>query len=235
MKRRGKILSAITGVALAATMCAGFLACGGGDEGAKSYSIDLDGKLSEWEYVFVNIGVFGDEHWGMINIEDWGNKKLALNEETGECIGVGCKWTIQLDVEDGNYELSIIAHLKGDDITYQGTGDYVYLYKGEYEAVKGGYKLGLPTYGEVSLTEGFALITTGYDFADYIPTGPWKIDSTMSDDAEFVKASNNNSLGTTGLQDKLWPSVLLDSVFGGATFMVSGSKIVSVVDVELPL
>lgn len=235
MKRLGKILSSIVIGILTLVMCVAFSACGEkSEEGNKVYSVNVDGALASWTYNFVNIGVFGDEHWGMINIEDWGNKKLALGPDN-TCVGTGCKWSVKLDVSGEQYKLYIIAHIKGNGTVYQGEGDYTYMFQGPYSSVSDGYKLEAPTYVEVSLTEGFELITEGYDFADYIPTGPWKIDSTMSDTDEFVVTNNNNSNGTKGLQDKLWPSVLVGTVFGGATFHVSGDKIVSVTDVTLPL
>lgn len=233
MKRVGKWISVLVTWALTVIMCVAFASCGGEKE--TSFSVDVDGALASWEYNFVNIGVFGDEHWGMINIEDWGNKKLALGSDN-TCVGTGCKWTVKLDVSDGQkYSLYIVAHLKGNGTVYEGEGDYTYMFQGAYEEVSGGYKLAAPTYVKVSLTEGFNLIAEQYDFANYIPTGPWEIDSNTSDEDSFVKANNNPTAGTTGLQDKLWPSVLVGTVFGGATFNVSGNQIVSVTDVTLPL
>lgn len=233
MKKFGKLLSGVVIAVLTLVMSVAFAACGGSKE--EKYTIAVEGALRSWQYNFVNISEFGDEHWGMINLEDWGNKKLALNADNN-CIGTGCAWRVELVVNEGEYKLYTIAHLTGNGTVYAGEGDYTYMFQGTCSAVSGGYKLEAPTYVEVSLSEGFNLIYEGpYDFANYIPSGPWKIDSTMSDDAEFVKSLNDSTAGTTGLNDKLWPSVLVPTVFGGATFKVSGDKITSVVDVTLPM
>ena len=56
-------------------------------------------NFESWDYSFTNINAFGDTAGvGMLNIQSWGNKKLALGDD-GTCDGVGCSWTIQLDVD----------------------------------------------------------------------------------------------------------------------------------------
>ena len=135
MKRLSKILSGIAIGILTVVMSVAFAACGGGKGG--TYSVDVDGALASWEYNFVNIGVFGDEHWGMINLEDWGNKKLALGSDN-TCIGTGCKWTVKLDTTGEEYKLYIIGHLKGNGTVYKGEGDYTYMFQGAYSSVSDG-------------------------------------------------------------------------------------------------
>lgn len=181
-------------------------------------------NFESWDYSFTNINAFGDTAGvGMLNIQSWGNKKLALGDD-GTCDGVGCSWTIQLDVDGGNYTLSTIAHIKGAGDVYDGEGDFTYKFIGTCEAVDGGYKLAAPTEVEVSLDGGFTRLTDGTDFADYIPSAPVTIGSKDADDCEAANSFKN----------KIVPSYLVSTVFGGATFHVNGSEITEVVDIDFP-
>lgn len=238
MKKISKVIGIIAISALASAMCLGFAACGDDDEvgedGVKSYSVDVDGSLAAWEYNFVNINSYGDNPFGILNIEDWGNKKLKLGSDN-TCAGTGCTWSVQLDImDDTEYNLYLTAHIIGNDTVYGGEGDFTYMFDGTYEEVSGGYKLEAPTYIKVSLTGDFTLLEDDYDFANYIPSADWEIDSNMSDDDEFITGLNNNSAGTKGLHSKLLPSELT-TIFGGGTFYVSGSTITSITDVTFPM
>lgn len=182
-------------------------------------------NFESWDYSFTNINAFGDEAGvGMLNIQSWGNKKLALGGD-GTCDGEGCTWTIQLDVDGDKYTLSTIAHIKGAGDVYSGEGDFTYKFMGSCSAVDGGFKLAAPEMVEVSLTGDFTRLSDGSDFADYIPSAPVSLTSNDADDCDAAAAFKN----------KIVPSYLVSTVFGGATFQVSGSEIVSVTDIDFPV
>lgn len=182
-------------------------------------------NFESWDYSFTNINAFGDTAGvGMLNIQSWGNKKLALGDD-GTCDGEGCSWTIQLEVDGANYTLSTIAHIKGAGDIYDGEGDFAYHFMGACEAVEGGYKLSAPTEVTVTLDGGFTRLSDGSDFADYIPSAPVTISSNDADDCEAANSFKN----------KIVPSYLVSTVFGGATFHVEGSEITSVTDIDFPV
>lgn len=224
MKAKWKnVLVGIVAAALAVAMCMMMVACGGentGDTGstANTYTTTFD-NIETWDYCCVSINAFGDTAGvGMININSWGNKKLKLSD-AGTCDGEGCSWTCELKVEDTAYTLSFIAHLVGDDATYAGEGDFTYMFQGTCSSVSGGYKLEAPTYAKVTLTGNFKRLTDGSDFADYIPSAPFSIDSNGAGDSEDT------------VNGKIVADYLLTTVFRGATFSVSGSSITEVTDV----
>ncbi len=221
MNKLGKIMSAVTIAVLTVVMCIAFAACGDGDAEAKSYSTTFD-NIESWDYSFVHINSFGEEAGvGMININSWGNKKLALGDG-GTCDGVGCKWTCTLDVEDTAYTLTLTAHIKGAGEEYTGEGDFSYTFQGTCEAVTGGYKVSQPTYVKVALTG--TIEKHADSFANYIPNAPWSLDSDTADDADSVTAVNN----------KVVPSMLCSTILNSATFVVNGSSITEVKDITLP-
>ena len=114
-----KVISTLLATAMVATLLAG---CGSSaapaaeasaepaatEEAAESgvYTVETD-NFESWDYSFVNINAFGDTAGvGMLNIQSWGNKKLALGDD-GTCDGVGCKWTIKLESEGIHMPLMI--------------------------------------------------------------------------------------------------------------------------------
>lgn len=178
--------------------------------------------LSTWDYDFVAMNSFGmDPGEGMINLDNWGAKKLKQGED-GSIAGVGIKYDLTLDIANTDYELAIIAHIVGDEQSYSGSGDFSYTFKGPQEEVTDGYKLKAPTYCDVKLTGDIHLIGDPTDFANYLPDAPWEVDSNTSDDDEKV----------TKIKKKVLPSKLLTTVFLGATFKVSGQTISEVVDIQ---
>lgn len=257
MKRFHNHVSILMAVLLVVAMCASLAACGTSASGGSNstnapapnttaanneqnttapetttepevaggvYTVKTD-NFESWDYSFTNINAFGDTPGvGMLNIQSWGNKKLALGDD-GTCDGVGCSWTIQLEVEDTNYTLSTIAHIVGAGDVYDGEGDFTYTFTGTCEAVDGGYKLSAPEYVQVSLTGDFTRLSDGSDFADYIPTAPVTLDSNDADDCDAANSFKN----------KIVPSYLVSTVFGGATFLVEGSEIVEVTDIDFPV
>jgi hypothetical protein len=223
MKKIGKILSAAIIAVLTVVMCFAFAACGGDSgDSKKTYSTTFD-NIESWDYSFIHINSFGETAGvGMININSWGNKKLELGEG-GTCDGVGCKWTLNLEVEDTAYSLYFIAHVKGAGTDYTGEGDFTYLFQGTCESVTGGYKLATPTYAKVTIT-GTLVNNDSSSFANYIPSAPWEVDSKTADDAEAV----------TKVKSKVTPSKLCSTVLNTATIVVSGNKITEVKDITLP-
>lgn len=208
-----KVLAAILTVALVVVMGVALAACGGG---SSTYTVDFD-NIETWDYCPVTFNQYGDDAGvGMININSWGNKKLKLGAD-GTCSGVGATWTCTLIIEDG-YDLAFTCHLiAADGNGYSGTGDLTYRFTGSYTEVTGGYTLAAPTYAEVTLTGTFTR-ASAEDFADYIPSAPWSMNSNDSDDCEAATLCKKKAL----------PSKLLTTIFKGATFKVSGSSISSV-------
>lgn len=188
------------------------------------YTVTTD-NFESWDYSFTNINAFGDTAGvGMLNIQSWGNKKLALGDD-GTCDGVGCSWTIKLEVDGTDYTLSTIAHIVGAGDVYEGEGDFTYKFTGSCEEVDDGYKLAAPDRVEVILDGGFTRLSDGSDFADYIPSAPVTITSDDADDCEAAAS----------FKEKIVPSYLVDTVFGGATFHVDGAEITSVTDIDFPV
>lgn len=247
MKRFRNSVSVLIALLLMVAMCASLAACGSSGNPADStpstaanneqsdpatepeanggvYTVTTD-NFESWDYSFTNINAFGDTPGvGMLNIQSWGNKKLALGDD-GTCDGVGCSWTIQLEVDGTAYTLSTIAHIVGAGDVYEGEGEFTYKFTGTCEKTDDGYKLAAPEYVQVSLTGDFTRLTDGTDFADYIPTAPVTLDSNDADDCDAANSFKN----------KIVPSYLVSTVFGGATFHVSGSEIVSVTDIDFPV
>ncbi|MGN0814658.1 MAG: hypothetical protein ACI4MH_05455 [Candidatus Coproplasma sp.] len=223
MKRLGKILTAVISVITTVVLCAVFAACGA----TTKFSTKLDAGLQDWDYCFVSVNAFGDDPGvGMLNIDNWGNKKLKLGTD-GVCAGTGSVWTITLDVEDSStYKLTLSSHITGDGVSYDKEGDFSYTFEGSYTKKDNSYVLAQPTYCKVELTGEFTRLTDGSDFADYIPSAPWSIDSNTSDDADSVKSTES------GIKGKILPSKLCNTVFLGATFNVDGTSIVSVTDIK---
>jgi hypothetical protein len=190
----------------------------------KEFSITLPAGLQDWDYCFVTVNAFGDDPGvGMINIDNWGNKKLKLGTN-GVCAGTGSIWTISLNVKDAStYELDLSSKIIGDDVAYSKSGVFSYSFKGPYtSSVSNNFALAAPTYCKVSLTGEFTRLTDGSDFADYIPSAPWNVDSCTADTDASV----------TAIKSKVLPSLLLTSVFSGATFVVEGETISSVIDID---
>lgn len=248
MIRKNLMTKKATSVIMATCMCGLLMACGSAASGntadskseavaeeaaatdgteaaaeSDTYTVDID-NFETWDYSFVNINAFGDTPGvGMINIQSWGNKKLALGSD-GTCDGEGCSWTIQLDVDGNEYALYTIAHIVGAGDVYEGSGDFTYKFIGTCEAADDGYVLDAPTDVEVSLTGDFTRLSDGSDFADYIPSAPASVTSNDADDSEAAAAFGG----------KVVPSYLVSTVFGGGIFHVDGNEIVSVTDINFP-
>lgn len=189
-------------------------------ESSQSYSTTFD-NIETWDYSFVNINAFGDEAGvGMINLNSWGNKKLKLGTN-GTCDGEGCKWTCTLEAKDSAYTLTLSAHLVGAGDVYSGEGDFAYIFQGSYTGASPAYVLAAPTYVKVDLTGTFKCIGDKTEFANYIPDAPWHLDSKGDGDAAATK--------------KVVADKLVSTVFGGATFNVSGTSISSVTDINYPV
>lgn len=217
MKKFGKILTAVAAAVLAVAMGVMFAACGGTK--SSSYTATTD-NIEAWDYTCVSINAFGDEAGvGMINLNSWGAKKLQLGSD-GTCAGVGCSWTIKLDVEGDAYTLSFIAHLVGAGSDYTGEGDLAYIFEGTCTSVDGGYKLAAPTYAKATLDGSLTLAGDETDFANYIPTAPAVIDS-----------NGDNTGNWEGFKGKIASDKLLTTIFLGATFKVSGESITEVTDI----
>lgn len=252
MKKRN-LVSSLLALLLVAAMCGTLTGCGstGGKESQAPASTAPEGEgdkvgetrpaqeqqeaggvytvttdnFESWDYSFTNINAFGDTAGvGMLNIQSWGNKKLALGDD-GTCDGVGCSWTIKLEVDGTDYALYTTAHIVGAGDVYDGEGDFTYKFTGSCEEVDDGYKLAAPDRVEVTLDGGFTRLSDGSDFADYIPSAPVTI---TSDDADDCEAANS-------FKNKIVPSYLASTVFGGATFHVDGTEITSVTDIDFPV
>lgn len=164
---------------------------------------------------------------GMVNLDNWGDKKLTLNDE-GHCVGEGLKYTLTLDVSDASaYVLTLAMNLIGNGAAdaYTGEGVLSYIFNGSYTVSNGDYVLGEPTSVRVTMT-GTLKNNAPTDFANYLPDAPFEMDntSTLGDDVGIP------------IKNSFKPEYLIPTIFGGATFQVSGSEISGVYDeVELDL
>ena len=218
MKKMAKKLVAMLMVAMLAVACVGTALA------EDVYSVETE-NFETWDYSFCNINAFGDDPGvGMLNIQSWGNKKLALGDD-GTCDGVGCTWKITLSVDGTEYTLKAIATIVGAGDVYAGTGEFTYTFNGAYEAADNAFILGEPTYVAVDLTGDFTRLSDGSDFADYIPSAPASVTCENEDGGAEASAWKN----------KIVPSLLTSTVFGGATIVVDGSEIVSVDDINFPV
>lgn len=181
-----------------------------------TYSVEFD-SLTEWDYCFVAVNAFGDEAGvGMVNLDNWGMKKLQL-DENGNLAGTGLKYTLNLTVEDEAYTLDLIAHIIGAGADYMGEGDLTYSFQGTCSAVDGGYTLAQPTYVLVTVDGNITCSESQKESSSMsVPESGFSVDSEGN--------------GEDGL--KIIGSKLVDTVFGGATFFVEGSEIVSIDDIE---
>ena len=106
MKKMAKKLVAMLMAAMLAVACVGAALA------EDTYSVETE-NFETWDYSFCNINAFGDDPGvGMLNIQSWGNKKLALGDD-GTCDGVGCTWKITLSVDGTEYTLKTIATIVG--------------------------------------------------------------------------------------------------------------------------
>ena len=218
MKKMTKNLMAVLMIAMLAVVCISSALA------EDVYSVETP-NFETWDYSFCNINAFGDDPGvGMLNIQSWGNKKLALGDD-GTCDGVGCTWKITLSVDETAYTLKAIATIVGAGDVYEGTGEFTYTFKGAYEAAENSFILGEPTYVAVDLTGDFTRLSDGSDFADYIHSAPASVTCENEDNGAEASASKN----------KIVTSLLNSTVFGGATFVVDGNEIISVEDINFPV
>ncbi|MDO5378690.1 MAG: hypothetical protein Q4G52_10185 [Clostridia bacterium] len=183
-----------------------------------TYTVAFD-SLTEWDYCFVAVNAFGDEAGvGMVNLDNWGMKKLKL-DENGNLAGTGLSYTLNLTVDGEAYTLDLIAHIIGAGSDYMGEGDLTYRFQGACSDVEGGYKLEQPTY---------VLVTVDGDITcSDVQKGDDAFSMSVPESGFSVDSDGNGEDG-----NKIIGSKLVDTVFGGATFFVEGSEIVSIDDIE---